>query len=295
MSLSSMTGFARRDGVVGAARWAWEVRSVNGRGLDVRLRLPPGWDALDPPSRAAIAKALGRGSVTANLQLETDVGPGGIRLNEAALAAAIAAAAEIHRRVGGPPATADAIIGVRGVLEPADQAMDDAARETLSRAVIGGLEAALRALVEARRDEGRAIAAVVAAQIDTIAALVTRAEASDGRKPEAIRARLAEQIRRLLDVNAAFDAERLHQEAVLIATRVDVQEELDRLKAHVEQARVLIAGDGAVGRRLDFLAQEFGREANTLCSKANDSELSRIGLEMKATVDQLREQVQNLE
>jgi len=296
MTLASMTGFARRDGAVGATRWTWEVRTVNGRGLDVRLRLPPGWDALDPPSRAAIAKALTRGSVTANLLLETEAGGGaGVRLNETALGAALAAAAEIHRRTGGAPASVDAILAVRGVLEVTDERMDEAAREALAAAILAGLDAALADLVAARRGEGAAVGAVVAAQVAAIAALAARAEASEGRRPEAIRARLAEQVRRLLETGAAFDAERLHQEAVLVATRVDVQEEIDRLKAHVDQARALLAGGGPAGRRLDFLAQEFGREANTLCSKSNDTELSRIGLDLKAVVDQLREQVQNLE
>ena len=296
MSLASMTGFARRDGTEGAVRWTWEVRSVNGRGLDVRLRLPPGFDAVDPPVRAAIGRLLTRGNVTANLAIETDAAAaGGLRLNERALESALAAAEIVRARTGGPPPSVDAILGLRGVLEPAEAVPDEAARRRVEIAVLAGFDQALAALVAARREEGAAIGAVVGGQIDQIEALAAQAAASDSRRPETIRARLAEQVRRLLDAAPSLDPERLHQEAVMIATRADVQEEIDRLVAHVAQGRELLAKGGAVGRRLDFLAQEYAREANTLCSKAGDPALTRTGLELKAVIDQLREQVQNLE
>jgi uncharacterized protein (TIGR00255 family) len=296
MSLSSMTGFARRDGVEATPRWTWELRSVNGRGLDVRLRLPPGFEAVDVPARASIGRALIRGSVTANLTVEMpSAGGAGVRLNERALASVLEAAEQVRLRIGGAPPSVEGLLALRGVLEPAEAEADPDAHARLESAVLAGLEAALVELVAARRGEGAAVAGIVAGQLDAIEALARRAAAAEGRRPEAIRARLAEQVRRLVDASPALDAERLHQEAVLIATRADVQEEIDRLTAHVGQGRALIAEGGAVGRRLDFLAQEFGREANTLCSKANDAELTRIGLELKAVIDQLREQVQNLE
>jgi uncharacterized protein (TIGR00255 family) len=294
MTVSSMTGFARASGASASGQWVWELRSVNGRGLEQRLRLPPGFDDVEVEARGRIAKAFARGNVGATLTVET-LSAGGFRLNEAALEAVIAAVERVQARLPSATISADGLLGLRGVLEPIDAVRNEADDRALRRAVLEGLDQALAALVAARQAEGRAVTAVVAGQLARIAELTTAASATDGRRPEAVRARLAEQLRRILDTTPPLDPERLHQEAALIASRADVQEEIDRLVAHVGQAHALLAEGGPVGRRLDFLAQEFGREANTLCSKSNDPELTRLGLELKATIEQFREQVQNLE
>ena len=293
-TVSSMTGFARSSGASATGQWVWELRSVNGRGLEQRLRLPPGFDDVEVEARGRIAKAFARGNIGGTLTVET-VSAGGFRLNEAALAAVIDAAERVRARVPSATVSADGLLALRGVLEPIDATRSEDNDRALRRDVLAGLDEAVAALVGARQAEGRAVAAVVGAQLARLEDLATAASATDGRRPDAIRARLTEQLRRILDAAPALDPERLHQEAALIASRADVQEEIDRLLAHVGQARALVAEAGPVGRRLDFLAQEFGREANTLCSKSNDPELTRIGLELKATIEQFREQVQNLE
>ncbi|MFM9857448.1 YicC/YloC family endoribonuclease [Pseudoxanthobacter sp. M-2] len=293
-TVSSMTGFARASGASATGQWVWELRSVNGRGLELRLRLPPGFDDVEGEARGRIAKAFARGNIGGTLTVET-VSAGGFRLNEAALAAVIDAAERVRARVPSATVSADGLLALRGVLEPIDATRSEDDDRALRRDVLAGLDEAVAALVGARQAEGRAVAAVVGAQLARLEDLATAAAATEGRRPDAIRARLTEQLRRILDAAPALDPERLHQEAALIASRADVQEEIDRLLAHVGQAHALLAEAGPVGRRLDFLAQEFGREANTLCSKSNDPELTRIGLELKATIEQFREQVQNLE
>jgi uncharacterized protein (TIGR00255 family) len=219
-----------------------------------------------------------------------------VRLNEAVLADVVAALERLRARLpdAAPPAL-DGILSLRGVLETVDETDDEAARAMLARAILADLDGALDALVADRQREGAAIGAVLRSRLDAVEAAVRAAEASPARQPEAIRARLKEQIETLVQASPALDPDRLHQEAVMLATRADIREEIDRLTAHVAAARALLAESGPVGRRLDFLAQEFNREANTLCAKANDRELTTIGLELKALVDQFREQVQNLE
>jgi len=294
MTISSMTGFARRAGVSSTTQWAWELRSVNGRGLDQRLRLPPGFDDIEAEVRARIARTFTRGSVGVTLAVET-VSGGGFRVNDSALAAAIEAAETVRARLPSATISADGLLALRGVLEAVDTARSEDDDRVVRAGILAGLDEALTGLAAARRGEGQAIVEVVVRQLDHIAGLSEAAAQTDGRRPEAVQARLAEQVRRLLDATVSLDADRLHQEAALIASRADVQEEIDRLTAHVAQARQLLASGGPVGRRLDFLAQEFGREANTLCSKSNDTELTRLGLELKATIEQFREQIQNLE
>jgi len=294
MTVSSMTGFARASGASASGQWAWELRSVNGRGLEQRLRLPPGFDDVEVEARGRVAKAFARGNIGGTLTVET-VSAGGFRLNDAALAAVIDAAERVRERLPSATISADGLLALRGVLEPIDATRSEADDRALRQAVLAGLDQALAALVAARQAEGKAVAAVIGAQLARLSELTAAAAATEGRRPEAIRARLAEQLRRILDATPPLDPERLHQEAALIASRADVQEEIDRLVAHVGQAHALLAEGGPVGRRLDFLAQEFGREANTLCSKSNDPELTRLGLELKATIEQFREQVQNLE
>ncbi|MFZ1150541.1 MAG: YicC/YloC family endoribonuclease [Xanthobacteraceae bacterium] len=295
MTLSSMTGFARGHGVSGPYAWTWEIKSVNGKGLDVRLRTPAGWDAVELPVRARAAETLSRGSVQANLIVERSGAPPTVRVNAAVLDAILSAVHDFGAKIKVSPPSLDGLLGLKGVIEIADAEENEAERRSAETAVIAGFTAALGSLAEMRRGEGAALGRVLAARLDEIAALVERAEQAPGRRPEAIRARLAEQVAALLAQSERFDPDRLHQEAILIATKADVREELDRLTAHVAQARRLIEEGGPIGRRLDFLAQELNREANTLCAKANDVELTNIGLELKAAVEQFREQVQNVE
>jgi uncharacterized protein (TIGR00255 family) len=295
MALSSMTGFARRHGVSGAYAWSWEIKSVNGKGLDVRLRTPTGWDLVEVPVRARAAEVLSRGSVQANLTVERSGAVPTVRVNTPVLDAILSAVREFGAKVQASPPSIDGLLALKGVLEITDAGEDEAERRNAEAAVIAGFTAALASLAEMRRGEGAALGRVLALRLDEIAALVERAERAPGRQPDAIRARLAEQIAALLAQSERFDPDRLHQEAIMMATRADVREELDRLTAHVAQARRLIEEGGPIGRRLDFLAQEFNREANTLCAKANDVELTNIGLELKAAVEQFREQVQNVE
>ena len=295
MALSSMTGFARSHGACGSYAWAWEIKSVNGKGLDLRLRLPSGWDAVEAVVRARATEALSRGSIQASLTVERSGAAPVVHVNTAVLEAVLAAARQLSRRVEATPPTLDGLLGLKGVIEVSDAVESEEEKRSAEAAVTAGFAEAIIALAGMRRHEGAALARVLAVRLEEIAALTERAELVPGRRPEAIRARLAEQIAALLAQSERFDPDRLHQEAILIATKADVREELDRLAAHVAQAKVLIEKGGSIGRRLDFLAQELNREANTLCAKSNDVELTNIGLELKAAVEQFREQVQNVE
>ena len=295
MALSSMTGFARSQGAAGAYGWAWEIRSVNAKGLDMRLRLPPGWDAIEPALRARAAEMLSRGTLHATLNVAREGAAPVVKVNEEVLQAVIATLNSLGQRIEAEPARLDGILAIKGVIEVTDAAESEDERTAAQAAVVKGFDVALADLTKMRRHEGEAIGRVLGARLQEITVLVARAEAAPGRKPEAIKARLAEQIATLLDAAERFDADRLHQEAILMASKADVREELDRLTSHVAQASKTLRDGGAVGRRLDFLAQEFNRETNTLCAKANDMELTNIGLELKSLVEQFREQVQNLE
>ena len=296
MALSSMTGFARGQGIVGAYAWSWEIKSVNAKGLDVRFRLPPGWDAVEVPVRKAATDALGRGTVYATLTVERKGVQPTVRINEPVLNAIIATLDTLDNKiVGANRPTLDGILALKGVMEivEEDEKPDD--RRAAEAAIIAGFSRTLADLVAMRQAEGATLGKLLMARLDEIAALAARAEAAPGRKPEAIKARLAEQVGTLLSASQRFDSDRLHQEAILLATKADIREELDRLASHGEQVRKLLAEGGAVGRKLDFLAQELNRESNTLTAKANDLDLSNTGLELKGVVEQFREQVQNLE
>ena len=295
MPLMSMTGFARRDTAGTAVRATWELRSVNGKGLDVRLRLPPGLERLEIPVRERCAARLARGNVQASLAIQGATAAPRVRINEEVLKSLIAAMEKIGTGMDVQPPTLDGILSIRGVVEIEEAEAGDAAAAETDAEILAALDGALDELIAMRIREGTAIGTVLGTRLDEIARLAREAEASPARTPEAIRARLAEQIAALLDAAPALDPDRLHQEAVLLATRADIREEIDRLDAHVEAARELLAAGGPVGRRLDFLAQEFNREVNTLCAKSNDRGLTATGLELKALVDQLREQIQNLE
>ena len=295
MPLASMTGFARSQGSAGGYHWAWELKSVNGKGLDLRLRLPQGWDAIEVPARASAARHLARGNVSATLTAERTGALAAVRVNEEVLAALLETIGKIAQRVDASPPSLDGILGLKGVMEITETEENAAARREAETAVAAGFEAALSDLVSARRNEGLALARLLETRLVEIARLTAAAEASPARAPEAIRARLAEQVKSIVGTGEKFDSDRLYQEAILLATKADVREELDRLKAHVEAAQKLLAAGGPVGRKLDFLAQELNRESNTLCAKSNDVSLTAIGLDLKAVVDQFREQVQNLE
>jgi uncharacterized protein (TIGR00255 family) len=294
MPLRSMTGFARSAGEADGASWQWELRSVNGRGLELRLRLPTGFEALEQPSRAAIQSGFARGNLQATLNVRRDGGGARLVLNESALADAHAAARRATEIVGGAPVALDSLLQMRGVIETAEIAPDDWV-ETAGPSIMTGLGEAVAALQAMRAEEGARLAAVLEAQIDRIGALAGAIRVSPARGADAVRARLAAQVATLIEASNALSDERLHQEAALIAARADVEEELDRLDSHIAATRALLAESEPVGRKLEFLAQEFNREANTICSKANDIEITRAGLDLKAVIDQLREQVQNIE
>jgi uncharacterized protein (TIGR00255 family) len=293
-SLASMTGYARATGAVPGAAFACEVKSVNGRGLDIRLRFAPGFDSLEGDIRQLIGKAVSRGSITFSLSVERDGAGGDLLLNRQALATVLAALDELRGQLDAAPPSLDGILGLKGVLEQRDRPMSADAEEALTAAIVDAAGRALADLVAARRQEGERLSAVLLERLDEIEALVARAEQHPARSRDVILARLRQQLAALAE-DTTIAEDRLAQEALLLATKADIREELDRLVAHIASARQLIGSGGAVGRRLDFLAQEFNREANTLCSKSNAVELTAIGLDLKAAIDQLREQVQNIE
>ncbi len=291
--IASMTGFARAAGATGPVHWAWEVRSVNGRGLEVRVRVPNGAEAAGEVARTALQKTLTRGQCQLSLSLTKPETAARVRVTEALLAALAEAVARVPVPEGIAPATMDGLLGVRGVIE--SEEAESAETESLARDLAEGVVRLVADLVEARRAEGRALQEIINGHLGTLIAIIQAAEDCPARKPDAVRAKLAASVASLTEAGTGLDPDRLHQEAVLLAAKADVREELDRLRAHLASAAELIAGGGAIGRRLDFLAQELGREANTLCAKANDITLSRIGLDLKAVVEQFREQVQNVE
>ncbi len=295
MALSSMTGFARSQGETGVYAFEWELKSVNAKGLDLRLRLPAGWDGVEPFARKRGAEALSRGTVYANLTVKRANAAPEIRVNEDLLSSVMKVAGDLSSRLGAAPPTVDGLLAIKGVLDVVEPQESEADRQAAEAAIMAGFESALKSLVAMRRHEGEALRQILLQRLDEIAVLAKRADAAPGRHPDAIKARLSDQIATLLDTSERFDADRLHQEALMMAARADIREELDRIAAHVAQARDMLGKGEAVGRRLDFLAQEFNREVNTTCSKANDLELTNLGLEMKSVVEQFREQVQNLE
>jgi uncharacterized protein (TIGR00255 family) len=296
MAIASMTGFGRAEGTAEGVSWVWEARSVNGRGLDVRLRLPPGSDAVELAVREAATKRFVRGNVSATLTVERQVNGGSVRLNETVLADVLRAADRIAELTGGARPDTAVLLSMKGVLEQSDNSAEaPEVRTSRERALIAGFETAIAKLHEGRRAEGGKLDAIIRDQINEIERLAGSVRASPSRTVEAMRGRIKEQIARLVESSETLDKDRLHQEAVLVATRADVEEELARLDAHVAAAREILDEPGAVGRKLDFLAQEFNREANTLCSKANAVDVTRLGLALKTVIDQLREQVQNVE
>jgi uncharacterized protein (TIGR00255 family) len=291
-----MTGFARvedsRDGV----SWAWELKSVNSKSLDLRLRLPPGFDHLEPALRGSLGQRIKRGAISATLSLAREAGAGGgLRVNRAALDQILALADELTGKIEAAPPRLDGLLALRGILEPAGEEETPASREALGAAFLAGWESALGRLVAVREAEGGRLEAVLRERLAEMASLAAAAEASAAAQPDAIKARLRSLVAALLEASPALPEERLAQEAALLVARADIREELDRLAAHLAAAQDLLREGAAIGRRFDFLCQEFNREANTLCSKSADVELTRTGLALKAAIEQLREQVQNIE
>jgi uncharacterized protein (TIGR00255 family) len=295
MVLSSMTGFARSHGTSGPYAFEWELKSVNAKGFDLRVRLPPGWDELEPLTRKRAAEVLSRGTVYANLTVKRANALQVVRFNEDVLASVIKIAGELAGRIDAVAPSIDGLLAIKGVIEVVEPDSNEAEDMAAKAAAAATFEQALNNLIEMRKREGVTLGQILSQRMDEIEVLMKKAEAAPGRKPEAIKARLAEQIAALLDASDRFDPDRLSQEAVMIAAKADIREELDRIASHISQAREMIGKGGAIGRRLDFLAQEFNREVNTCCSKSNDIELTNTGLAMKNVVEQFREQVQNLE
>ena len=292
--LASMTGFARTEGNAAGLAWAWELRSVNGRGLDLRLRLPPGWDSLEPALREAAGKRLKRGNVTANLAIKRENEPR-LVADPVALEQALALALDLHARIPGSPVPrAEALLGLPGVLRPAQDDEADGSAGAIAQ-VQAGFAEGLAALVTARQAEGSRLAATLAGLLREITALHGQAAAEAADQPAAQRARVMENLQGLLREAPSLPEERIAQEVALLAARSDVREELDRLASHIQAAHALLGEAANIGRRFDFLVQEFNREANTLCSKSASVALTATGLRLKATIEQLREQVQNIE
>jgi uncharacterized protein (TIGR00255 family) len=294
-SLQSMTGFARSEGTSGRNRFAWELRSVNGKGLDMRLRLPSGVDRLEQDVRKRISERFSRGNLQVALSLSTDDAKVEAVLNRDALAAVMALRAELGDLVDSAPLRLDTLLGIRGLVEIREAEDDEQAVTARDAAILNCLGDALFKLEEMREHEGSALRDILTRHVDRIAELTTLVEKDPSRSLEEIAKKLSTQLAALMAEAPTLDRDRLYGEAALLATRADLREEIDRLKAHVVAARELLQTGGPAGRRLDFLAQEFNRESNTICSKSNAAAVTAAGLELKVVIDQFREQVQNLE
>ncbi len=298
MTIASMTGFARSQGTAGNLTWVWEMRSVNNRGLDLRLRLSSGFEALDQPVRKLASGAFARGSVSINLQVQSARAVAGYRINEDWLATVQSRARRVLLQGDAgeyAPIQPDGLLALRGVIEAVDEAGVPELEAGSQAEIMAGAEAAVMALLQARGEEGQALLAILSAHFERIAALTAAARETAATQPEAIQVRLMRAVADVVAGNTALPEERIAQEVAMLAAKSDIREELDRLDAHTAAGRELIARGEPCGRKLEFLAQEFNREANTLCSKSQDIELTRIGLDLKATIDQVREQVANIE
>lgn len=296
MALQSMTGFARSEGTSGRYRWAWELRSVNGKGLDIRMRLPQGMEGLEPEIRHLLSQYLTRGNVQVGLTVQISEDRVEAVVNRDALDALLKLRDDLGDGLVDPaPIRLDALLSIRGLVEFKEASDDPEAIASRDADILAGLERAVHSLSEMRRIEGDALCRLLSDQVSHIEDLARTVEADPSRQPEEIARRLESQIDALIGAAATLDRDRLHAEVALLATRADLREEIDRLKAHVAAARDLLAIGGPVGRKLDFIAQEFNRESNTICSKSNAVAVTSAGIELKVVIDQFREQVQNLE
>lgn len=295
MPLQSMTGFARRDGSSGRYRWAWELRSVNGKGLDLRLRLPVGTEAIEADVRKLAGDMFSRGNMQIGLSISASETGVETVVNQNALAAVLSLREQLAGTIDPAPLRLDTLLAVRGIVEfrePEEQEGEKAARDA---DILAGLRLALHDIMLMRETEGAALHHVLLGQISRIEELARTIEADPSRSPETITARLSQQVSLLMDGAATLDRDRLYAEVALLAAKADIREEIDRLHAHVAAARDLLEKGGPVGRKLDFLSQEFNRESNTICSKSNAASVTAAGIELKVVIDQFREQVQNLE
>lgn len=295
MKIQSMTGFGRADGSCADWRWHWELKTVNARGLDIRMRMPNGLEALEQELKKSLQAKLKRGAVQVFINIERENAGADVRINAALASKLMADLKELATALGTEPPTLDAVLGIRGVIEVAEPDTDEEETAARLKAVAATFEEAVESLLSARTDEGAKLQIILENVLSEIDQLVARADARAVVAPEAIRNKLEAQVTELLADRAEMPEERIIQEVAMLAGKADIREELDRLRAHIAQARTLLAEGISVGRKLDFLAQEFNREANTLCSKSSDTELTRIGLDLKAAIEQLREQVQNIE
>jgi uncharacterized protein (TIGR00255 family) len=293
VALASMTGFARAEGEEFGISWVWEIKSVNGKSLDLRFRLTPGFEGLEPRLRALLAQRFRRGSFSASLAVSRTA-PVTVRVNREALAQLIALMNELSGEIEAAPPRLDGLLGLRGIVETAEDEAE-AVLEARRRAILAGWECGLDRLASARAEEGARLYAILRSQLAELIALVDTAGVCAAAQPAGIRERLRTMLANIAELVPHMQEERVAQEMALLIARSDIREELERLRAHLEQAQDLLEQDEAVGRRLDFLCQELNREANTLCSKSADIELTRIGLSLKASVEQFREQVQNIE
>ena len=296
MSLSSMTGFAEGDGAHGNLRWRWEVRSVNGRNLDIRLRIPAGYEGLEAGARTLAGERFGRGSIQAALSVTTEEASRGLRIDPETLAELVRVAKRVSEETGLPPARVDGLLALRGVIvQEEPEAPGDDERLAQNAAMLQSLADALDRMAVARGNEGKKIEKMLLSQVDEIEARTGAARKLADNQPQVFRDKMQAQLDELLGPGSNVPEERIAQEVALLATRADLREELDRLAAHCQEVRTLLSAAGPTGRKLDFLAQEFNREANTLCAKSSDIALTREGLALKAVIDQFREQIQNIE
>ena len=296
LSVNSMTGYARTEDYNEHCSWTWEVRSVNGKGLDVRSRVPSGFETLEAIARDHVKKCLSRGNISLSLSVDWVRKGQAFSINETVLNNYVDLLPQLSRQVpDATPVSMDGLLSLKGVIEPSDQSITDDAQKELEIALLKSLNETLIALQAMRADEGAHLGSFLNQQVDTIASLCQAAAEVASIQPDAIRKCLKDQVEALLEDVPSLSPERLEQEAALLMTKADISEELDRLSAHVVAAQDLLKQHSAIGRKLDFLCQEFNREANTLCSKSGDVKLTRIGLDMKAMIEQFREQVQNIE
>jgi uncharacterized protein (TIGR00255 family) len=291
-----MTGFARASGTFDGVGWLWEMKSVNGRGLEVRCRLPSGFDYLEDKLRKTVKSRFERGNINLHLQLDNKSGDVAYQVNQDFLDELLTLANHYVEDGQARRPRMDGMLGLRGVIEPKEDPTADVDTEGFTAALLASVEELMTAMAKARAEEGAQLRPVLTAQLDEIETLVARAGEITARWPERTREKIKAQMALILDA-AELDEGRLEQELALLTTKADISEELDRLTGHVAATRDLLAGaqKGGVGRRLDFICQEFNREANTLCSKAHDKDLTQIGLDLKVLVDKMREQVQNIE